>query len=153
MADKKISALSDLGSAIAVGDYLHVIDDPAGTPVNKRVNYEKVVPVAFNSLETLTADGTLSATTTVSLLDSTSATCQTILGSGSVTGQIKIVICSGYSNACDVDYATSVGGGVTVTFQAVSESVTLLWTGAAWAPIAFGSNTVASDVVGTQDIT
>ena len=38
MADKKISALSAVAdSAIGADDLLHIVDNPGGTPVNKKM--------------------------------------------------------------------------------------------------------------------
>jgi hypothetical protein len=101
MADKKITALSDLGDNLAALDLLHVVDDPAGTPVNKKVTAEDV----FNNIpsflglkqtsQTITADGSTATAVDVSSavteINATSATHSCAMADGS-DGQIKIII-------------------------------------------------------------
>ena len=46
MADKKVTQLTDLGDGLAAVDLFHVVDDPSGTPINKKIAAEDV----FNNI-------------------------------------------------------------------------------------------------------
>jgi hypothetical protein len=73
MADKKMTDLTDLSTAIASDDILHVVDDPGGSPINKQVSVFNL----FGNLNHSTNSGDLTgralvSTTVTTATDSTS---------------------------------------------------------------------------------
>ena len=162
MADKKITALTALASGSLAGvDLFHIIDDPAGTPINKKIATTSVfnaVPtfLGLNSVVTYVADGAMALTEAISLLDSADATSQTTLANSTTTGQLKNIIVSAYTSAADVDLTTTtLGAGVTFTFQTIGENMMILWTGSAWAVISITGNATVTNYTSltTIDIT
>jgi len=138
MADKKITALTDLGTAITSDDLFHVVDDPAGTPINKKVSAENV----FNNIpswiglkqtaQTLSAGGAANVTTAVTLVDATSGTRAITLADGA-DGQIKTIIDTATSgtNAITVT-PTNLRGFTSIILNAPGETVTLMFKSSKW---------------------
>ena len=139
MADKKITALTDLSTGIAGADLLHVIDDPSGTPINKKVsvtNFINNLPsfIGFsNSVEDI-SDGSqtaISVSTALTLLQ-TAGSNATTLANGTVVGQIKIIVHDTDGGTSVLTPATRLGYA-DINFADDGDTATLLWTGAAWA--------------------
>ena len=95
----------------------------------------------------------MTLTKTIHLLSGATATAQTMLADGTLTGQIKFIVATDVTNAVDVDIAETLGQVATITFQAVGETVTLLWMGTDWVVLAYGTGATGTNKVGTQDAT
>jgi len=138
MADKKITALTDLGTALANADLFHVVQDPTGTPINKKVSTSNVfnnIPTYIGlkqTAQTLSASGAANVTTAVTLVDATSGTRAISLANGT-DGQIKtfIDISASGTNAITIT-PTNLRGYTSIVLNAPGETVTLLFKSSKW---------------------
>ena len=153
MADKKITALTDLGDALAAADLFHVVDDPSGTPINKKVSAENV----FNNIpswlglaqasQSVTSDGstTLVANVTSAITEivGTAGTATITLADGS-DGQIKTFINVSTSGSfAQTITPSNLRGYTSVILNAPGETVTLLFKNSNWNVIADNKATIS----------
>ena len=141
MADKKITALTDLGDNLASVDLFHVVDDPSNTPVNKKVTAEDV----FNNIpsflglkqtsQSITADGStataIDVTSAITEINATSATHTCAMADGS-DGQIKIIINTSSSGTNAVTITPANFSNTSFLLNAPGETAVCLFKNSKW---------------------
>jgi hypothetical protein len=157
MADKKITALTDLGTGLASVDLFHVVDDPSGTPINKKVSAENVfnnIPTWIGlkqAVQTITGDGStvtaVNLTSAVTIVNASSAQALCTLAAGT-DGQIKTIINTSTSGTNVVQITVTnpnLGTGNTkVLLSAPGRTVTLLYKSSKWNILAGNAYTVSA---------
>ena len=152
MADKKITARTELASgSLASTDILHVVDDPSGTPINKKITVASVfnaIPtfLGLNSTVTYTSTGAIALTEAISIINASSSNCVMTLADSSTVGQHKQIVALDVSNTVSVELTTTIGTGHIYTFGAIGETLTLVWTGSnGWAVFSMSANGTGAD--------
>ena len=137
MADKKITALTDLGNAIASEDLLHVIDDPSGNPVNKKIsvaNFMNNIPTYIGldgTADSVTAAGAASTSASITHLTTTTGAYTATLADGT-NGQVKIVTMIA-DGGFDVTFTPSnFANGTSLTFADAGDTAVLVFTNSNW---------------------
>jgi hypothetical protein len=148
MADKKITQLTDLGDAIEAVDLVHIVDNPSGTPINKKVTVEDV----FNNIpsyiglkqasQALVTDGstalTADVTSAITEIDADGGAGTVSLADGS-NGQIKTFINTSDTALDSVNATASITitpanmrGMTSVQLQLIGSSVQLMFKNSKW---------------------
>src|SRR5210317_419881 len=131
MADKKVTALTDLGDSLAAVDLFHVVDDPSNTPINKKIAAEDV----FNNIpswlglkqasQAITADGSsttaVNVTTAITEINATSATHSCAMADGA-DGQVKVIVNTSTSGTNAITITPANFSSSTITLNAPGES-------------------------------
>ena len=121
MADKKITALTSLGTATAREDLIHVVDDPSGTPINKKVTVGELENALMAPVSLADAAVTLTeATHAGRLLIGNNLTADRILTLPTpIAGMTFRIVGPNIASAAEDDYdlIISAGTGNSIYFQ------------------------------------
>ena len=130
MADKKVTALTDIGTGIAAADVWMVIDNPAGTPTNKKMevqNFTRYLPSPIGwsqAPQALAAAGAVDVTSAITTIASSGTDALTLIDG--IAGQLKFITMISYGGVATLTPST-LNGYTTIAFGTDGDSVLLMF--------------------------
>jgi len=156
MADKKISALTAVADAdIGGDDLLHIVDNPGGTPVNKKMTIAQLfenIPthLAVDDITTLTATASNLASSFATAIDLSGASGNVAftLDNGVDVGQLKVIYqktepaSSHVANITVTNFGSGTSSSNQIAQSTQGDAVILIWDGSKWYVLANFESTV-----------
>ena len=135
MADKKITALTELTDAPDVTDLVHVIDGPSGTPVNKKMTFSTLfggtVPSSSAQVQGAGTAVELAVQTRTHLVTST-GTGSLQIADGTVIGQEIFVAKASGTDTNEITPDDTLGTYAVADIAAVGDNALFRWSGSSW---------------------